>query len=64
MPNPKRVFVSVVVDDLDARCNPNRSDRYGVYRATAEEIHSLLDLIAKLNSRLQEAQLQSDQSNE
>ena len=43
----KKVFVSIDVDDLNARDSYFRSGGYGGYDFTREEISMLLDLIAK-----------------
>lgn len=47
----EKVFVSITVDDLEARGNPERSDRIACYKATPEEIGELLLLIRRLRAR-------------
>ncbi len=46
-----RVFVSITVDDLDAREDPTRSERLGGYNFTDEEIRSLIDLVKRVKER-------------
>lgn len=47
----KETFVDIVVDDLNARLDPDRSDRIGCYKAHPTEIRFLLSLIKQLKSR-------------
>ena len=47
----RRVFVSVVVDDLDARGDARRSGRVAGYNATAGEVGTLLYLAKNIRER-------------
>lgn len=40
-----RVFVSLCVDDLDARGDPTRSDRVATYNCTPEEVATIMKVI-------------------
>lgn len=41
------VYVSLCVDDLDARHDPTRSDRISSYNFTPEEVQQVLAIIKK-----------------
>lgn len=46
------VFISITVDDLDAREDPERSDRISVHHCTAVEIEIALGLVKCLKQRI------------
>jgi pyruvate-formate lyase-activating enzyme len=48
-----KVYVSLTVDDLEARDDLARSDRCGGYDATPEEIQEILKIIRQIRSRNQ-----------
>lgn len=45
------VYVSITVDDLGARGDPDRSDRVSTYRATPDEVRALLEMVRRLKGR-------------
>lgn len=47
----KLVYVSIIVDDLAARKDPNRTDSIAVQCATEEEIDELLKMIKVFRER-------------
>jgi hypothetical protein len=46
-----RIFVSIVVDDLDAREDATRSGRIYCYNATRAEVYYLLGMVKRLRDR-------------